>query len=62
MTDQDAIIIRAMQKWGGSFVQRLSAAFIAADSENKGKLKNAFEAEFNKYLAMAEAAGDDIYE
>ena len=58
MTDQDRMIIEAMQKRGGSFIQRLAAAFIAADPENKGKLKGAFEHEFNRYLAIAEAEHD----
>ena len=55
MTEQDRKIIETMQKYGGSFIQRLAAAFIAADPENKGIIKGAFEADFNRYLAMAEA-------
>lgn len=55
MTDQDRMIIKAMQKRGGSFIQRLAAAFIAADPENKGKLKGAFEHEFNRYYMIAVA-------
>ena len=54
MTDQDAIIIEAMQRNGGRFIQRLAEAFIAAGPEGRGKLKGAFEVEFNRYQAVAE--------
>ena len=54
MTDQDRKIIEAMQRNGGNFIQKLAAAFTAADSENRGKIKGAFGEEFNRYLVIAE--------
>lgn len=62
MTAQDAKIIEAMQKHGGSFIQRLAAAYIAADPFNKGKIRGTFEAEFNRYQAMAEAMQEADHE
>ena len=60
--DMTYMAINAMQKYGGGFIKRLAAAYIAADPLNKGKLRGTFEAEFDRYYMMAVAeleAGDE---
>lgn len=51
MTDLE--IADAMLIYGGSFVQALSRAFIAADSMNRETLKAAFPDVFANYTEMA---------
>ena len=40
--DEQLIMIRAMKRFGGSFVKALGEAFLKADERNAGRLQAAF--------------------
>lgn len=46
-------VVTAMQQMGGSFVQALSRAFIAADPINRLKLRAAFQEYWAEYSDLA---------
>ena len=46
-------MIRAMQRYGGGFVQALSECFVKADSSNFDKLCKAFPEYVEQYLDLA---------
>ena len=50
MTDQECQVVDKMEKYGGSFVKALAAAFWRADRNNFDKLKNAFPEYWDEYL------------
>jgi len=43
-----------MENYGGEFVKRLAAAYIAADGDNRAIIRSAFKDIWNRYAAMAE--------
>jgi hypothetical protein len=49
----DEAVVQAMLKYGGSFMKRLAAAFEAADSENRRKIKETWANDWNKYTEFA---------
>ena len=52
-TPTDAEVIRAMRKFGGSFVQALAIAARSADPENMRRLKEAWPEYWMQYTAFA---------
>jgi hypothetical protein len=60
MTDEDFATVRAMETYGGGFVQALAAACHRADPENLVRLKAAFPEYWSHYSEMAKApAGEE---
>jgi len=55
MTTTERQTIDAMQKYGGSFIRALAAAYIAADPTNRCKIQDTWVVEWDKYLHMGEA-------
>lgn len=53
-TEFDYDVVRAMEKFGGSFVKALAECFGRADSVNFEKLKTAFPNIWNEYKEIAE--------
>lgn len=53
MTEEDSVIVDAMEKYGGSFVKALSGALYRADPSNFAILKAAFPEYFAQYKEMA---------
>ena len=53
MTDQEYLVVEAMEKYGGSFVKSLSECFFKADENNFDKLKEAFPEYWAQYEKMA---------
>lgn len=49
----DIGVIDAMRKYGGNFVKHLAALYIAADPDNRERIKDAFVEVWMKYLAMS---------
>ena len=56
-TEEDYLIVEAMEKYGGSFVKALAECFRRADSFNTIKLKNAFPEYWKQYKDMAKRDG-----
>jgi hypothetical protein len=54
MNDSDYNTITAMETYGGSFVQRLAAAYIAADDDNRARIRTAFSDLWAKYRKLGE--------
>lgn len=50
---KDSDVIRTMMEYGGSFVRKLGAAAIAADSENLAKIKATWPDYWAQYSRMA---------
>lgn len=50
----DLEVIRAMRKYGGSFVSALADAAIVADGHNLRRIKEAFQDIWGRYTAFAE--------
>lgn len=50
---KDSDVIRTMMEYGGSFVRKLGAAAIAADSENIAKIKATWPDYWAQYSRMA---------
>lgn len=55
MTIDDLEIIKTMEQFGGSFVQKLAMAARYADDKNMDKLRFAFADEWVKYAALVKA-------
>ena len=53
LTDEDLGVVRAMERYGGSFVYHLAQAFLHADSFNIEKLKKAFPEYWKEYTEWA---------
>jgi hypothetical protein len=53
VTQEDFKVVEAMEKFGGSFVQALAAAFRRADTNNFIKLVGTFSDYYNQYREMA---------
>lgn len=51
-TENDFKTIEAMTVYGGSFVKRLAAAALVADSDNFARIKSAFPKLWNEYENM----------
>lgn len=49
MNINDYLTIEAMEKKGGEFVKKLAAAYVAADDDNREKIRNAFSEIWEKY-------------
>lgn len=54
MSDKDMLVVEAMEKYGGSFVQALAVCFRRADAGNLYKLKTTFSEYWEQYTEMAE--------
>jgi hypothetical protein len=54
MNDSDYNTITAMESRGGNFVQKLAAAYIAADDDNRAIIRTAFSDLWARYAKMAE--------
>jgi hypothetical protein len=54
MTATERAIIDAMEKYGSSFIRALAAAYIAADPDNRGKIRDTWILEWHQYTHMAE--------
>ena len=52
MTDREYATISAMLKYGGSFVQALARAALAADAENLARIKRAWPEYWKTYEEM----------
>lgn len=50
--EKSYLVVEAMEKYGGSFIQSLAMAFRHADSINFNKLKNAFPEYWKQYEDM----------
>ena len=53
MTKEDKQTIKAMIKYGGSFVRHLAAAALCADADNLGRIKAAFPELWARYEEFA---------
>ena len=53
MTPIERQTLDAMQKYGGSVIKALAAAYVAADSWNRKLIRNTFFAEWQHYQEMA---------
>ena len=53
MTLEETETVDAMRRWGGSFVNCLALAFMAADADNFATLRAAFPGYWEKYSALA---------
>ena len=47
--DYQHLILEKMQEFGGGFVRALATAYINADPENRGKIRNTFREYWSKY-------------
>jgi len=56
MNESDYNTLAAMEKFGGNFVQKLAAAYIAADDDNRTIIRSAFAAIWARYRKMGETA------
>ena len=54
MTTQERATLDAMQKYGGSFIRALAACYIAADPDNRGKIRDTWILEWHQFTHMAE--------
>ena len=54
MNQSDYNTITAMQERGGNFVQKLAAAYIAADDDNRARIRTAFSDIWARYCKMGE--------
>jgi hypothetical protein len=54
MNDTDYNTVTAMEKLGGNFVQKLAAAYVAADDDNRTIIRSAFAAIWAKYRKLGE--------
>jgi hypothetical protein len=54
MNQSDYNTITAMENYGGQFVTRLAAAYIAADDDNRAIIRTAFQAIWSRYAEIAE--------
>jgi hypothetical protein len=54
MNDTDYNTVTAMEKLGGNFVQKLAAAYVAADDDNRTIMRSAFAAIWAKYRKLGE--------
>jgi len=45
-------VIAAMQTYGGNFIKRLADTYVAADPDNRERIKEAFSEYWDRYLAM----------
>jgi len=61
MSDEQLKVVKAMEKYGGSFVQALAVCFYRADQDNFHKLKQTFSEYWSKYEKVAEEVGDEDY-
>ena len=52
MEPTDYQVIETMLRLGGGFVKRLAACFVAADPDNKERLKKAFRVEWQHYVNL----------
>jgi hypothetical protein len=53
MNEEDYLIVKAMEKYGGSFVTRLADLCFHADAENLAKIKVAWPEYWAHYRKMA---------
>ena len=56
MTAHEEQVIDAMQRYGGSFVKVIAAAYRVADSENRDRLRTAFSGYWAYYGMLAKDA------
>jgi hypothetical protein len=54
MSPDDIKTIAAMEKYGGEFVQKLAAAYVKADSENRILIRLTWPNLWEKYSELAE--------
>jgi hypothetical protein len=54
MNESDYNTIAAMETHGGNFVQKLAAAYIAADDNNRQIIRSAFAGIWARYRKMGE--------
>jgi len=54
----DAQAVQAMRALGGHFIKALALAWLAADPLNQARIKQAFEAEFDRYRELADTVGE----
>lgn len=47
--DYQHLILEKMQEFGGGFVRALATAYLNADPENRGKIRNTFREYWSKY-------------
>jgi hypothetical protein len=52
MTNDDAEVIEAMQRFGGSFTQQLARLYQVADAVNRARLRDAFPDYWTSYRRM----------
>lgn len=55
--DSERAALEAMARFGGSFARNLAFAWMAADGENRARLRTAFPELLEQYAAMAAQAG-----
>ena len=56
MNNSDYNTITAMETRGGNFVQKLAAAYVAADDDNRARIRTAFSDLWAKYRKLGEVA------
>lgn len=54
MTTTERATIDCMEKYGGSFVKALAAAYIAADPSNRNLIRATWAYDWQRYAAMAD--------
>jgi hypothetical protein len=54
MNKSDYNTITAMEIYGGQFVKRLAAAYVAADDDNRAIIRTAFQSIWSRYYEIAE--------
>lgn len=52
--DTDRRVIKAMKKYGGSFVHALAVAALVADDDNRRRIRETWPEYWAKYAQMAE--------
>ena len=58
-SDSETNVIRAMLKWGGSFVEALGKAAMMADRNNLDRIKLAWPEYWEQYAEMAKSLEDE---
>jgi hypothetical protein len=52
-------ILRAIEAYGGSFMQAIAEAYKLGDSTNRAKIRSAWAGEWRKYSAMAATSEEE---
>jgi hypothetical protein len=59
MSEEEHRVIACMQRYGGSFVKALAAAYAFADEQNRLTIRTAFAGYWERYRSMAGALSEE---